>query len=120
MVGAWNLHQATLKDPVDLFVLYSSSSARGGNPGQGAYVAANLYLDALAHYRRSQNLPALSIGWGAIKDAGFLTRHQAVAGMLKTSTGLDATPAKEALDDLGRLSALGATRVGVGSSTCNA
>ncbi len=114
MVGAWNLHQATLKDPLDLFVLYSSSSAVVGNPGQGAYVAANLYLDTLAQYRRSLGLPALSIGWGAIKDAGFLTRHQAVAGMLKTRTGLDATPAHEALADLARLSALGATRVSVG------
>ena len=114
MVGAWHLHQATLKDPLELFVLYSSSSAVVGNPGQGAYVAANLYLDALAQYRRSQGLPALSIGWGAIKDAGFLTRHQAVAGMLKTRTGLDATPAHEALADLARLSAVGATRVSVG------
>jgi acyl transferase domain-containing protein/acyl carrier protein len=114
LVGAWNLHEATLKDPLDMFVLYSSSSAVVGNPGQGSYVAANLYLDALALYRRSLNLPALSIGWGAIKDAGFLTRHQAVAGMLKSRTGLDATPAREALADLGRLSSVGATRVSVG------
>ena len=114
LVGAWNLHQATLKDPIDMFVLYSSSAASVGNPGQGAYVAANLYLDALALYRRSLGLPALSIGWGAIKDAGFLTRHQAVAGMLKSRTGLDATPAHEALADLGRLSSVGATRLSVG------
>ena len=114
LLGAWNLHQATLTDALDLFVLYSSSAAVVGNPGQGAYVAANLYLDALALYRRSQGLPALSIGWGAIKDAGFLTRHEAVAGMLKSRTGLDATPANEALADLGRLSAVGATRVSVG------
>ena len=97
-----------------MFVLYSSSSAAVGNPGQGAYVAANLYLDALALYRRSLGLPALSIGWGAIKDAGFLTRHQAVAGMLKSRTGLDATPAHEALADLGRLASVGARRVSVG------
>ncbi len=114
MVGAWNLHEATLRDPIDMFVLYSSSSALVGNPGQGAYVAANLYLDALALYRRSLGLPALAIAWGAIKDAGFLTRHQAVAGMLKSRTGLDATPAHEALADLGRLSSVGATRVAVG------
>ena len=114
MIGAWNLHEATLQDPIAMFVLYSSSSAVVGNPGQGAYVAANLYLDALALYRRSLGLPALAVGWGAIKDAGFLTRHQAVAGMLKSRTGLDATPAHEALADLGRLSSVGATRVSVG------
>jgi acyl carrier protein len=76
-------------------------------------VAANLYLDALALHRRSLGLPALAVGWGAIKDAGFLTRHEAVAGMLKTRTGLDATPADEALADLGRLLAVGAARVSV-------
>lgn len=114
LLGAWNLHEATLHDNLEMFVLYSSSSAVVGNPGQGAYVAANLYLDALALYRKSLGLPALSIGWGAIKDAGFLTRHQAVAGMLKSRTGLDATPAHEALAELGRLSAVGATRVSVG------
>jgi acyl transferase domain-containing protein/acyl carrier protein/predicted O-methyltransferase YrrM len=111
LLGAWNLHQATLHDPLEMFVLYSSSSAVVGNPGQGAYVAANLYLDSLALYRKSLGLPALSVGWGAIKDAGFLTRHQHVAEMLRTRTGLDATPANEALADLGRLSAAGATRV---------
>jgi acyl carrier protein len=34
--------------------------------------------------------------------------------MLKSRTGLDATPANEALADLGRLAAVGATRVSVG------
>ena len=114
LLGAWNLHVATLGDPIEIFVLYSSSSAMVGNPGQGAYVAANMYLDALALYRRSMKLPALSVGWGAIRDAGFLTRHQQVADMLKSRTGLDATPAHEALADLGRLLAVGATRVSVG------
>jgi NADPH:quinone reductase-like Zn-dependent oxidoreductase/acyl carrier protein len=113
LIGAWNLHKATLQDPLEIFVMYSSSSAVVGNPGQGAYVAANLYLDSLAFHRHALGLPALSVGWGAIKDAGFLTRHEGVAGMLRTRTGLDATPAKDALADLGRLSAVGATRVSV-------
>jgi NADPH:quinone reductase-like Zn-dependent oxidoreductase/acyl carrier protein len=111
VLGAWNLHKATLHDPISMFVLYSSSSSVVGNPGQGAYVAGNLYLDSLAEYRRSLGLPGLAIGWGAIKDAGFLTRHTAVADMLRTRTGLDATPSHEALEDLGRLAAVDATRV---------
>lgn len=113
MVGALNLHQATLDDPIEMFVLYSSISAVVGNPGQGAYVAANLYLDALAEHRRASGLPALSVGWGAIQDAGFLTRNENVRDMLKSRAGLDATPASEALADLGRISAAGSTRVSV-------
>jgi acyl transferase domain-containing protein/NADPH:quinone reductase-like Zn-dependent oxidoreductase/SAM-dependent methyltransferase/aryl carrier-like protein len=114
MTGAWNLHQATLEDNLDLFVLYSSSSVMVGNPGQSAYVAANLYLESLAQYRHALGLAALAVCWGAIKDAGFLTRHTAVADMLKNRSGLDATPASEALAELGRLLAASATRVCVG------
>jgi len=111
LTGAWNLHQATLEDKLDLFVLYSSSSVLVGNPGQAAYVAANLYLESLAQHRRALGLPALAVGWGAIKDTGFLTRHANVADMLKNRSGLDATPAAEALAELGRLLAVGASRV---------
>ncbi len=113
MIGAWNLHHLTLEDPLEIFVLYSSSSAVVGNPGQGAYVAANLYLDALAMERRARGLPGLAIGWGAIRDAGFLTRHENVADMLKSRTGLEATPANEALADLGLALAAGSSRVSV-------
>jgi len=110
MLGAFNLHEATLADRLEQFVLYSSSSAAIGNPGQSAYVAANLYLDALAQHRRVQGLPGLAVEWGAIADAGFLTRNAAVADMLKTRSGLEAIPAKQALACLSRLDAIGAAR----------
>jgi acyl transferase domain-containing protein/acyl carrier protein len=116
ILGAWNLHLATLPnalhpEELEMFVLYSSSSTVVGNPGQGAYVAGNLYLDSLAQYRRAHGLPGLAIGWGAIKDAGFLARNTNIAEMLRTKTGLDATPTVEAFKDLARLTAIDATRV---------
>ncbi len=110
MTGAWNLHHLTRDDPLELFVMYSSASALIGNPGQGVYVAANHYLETLAMYRQSLGLPALAVGWGAIRDAGFLTRNEAVAGMLKNRSGMDATPADMALADLGTLLATGTAR----------
>ncbi len=113
MQGAWNLHRASLADPIEQFVLYSSSSAVVGNPGQAAYVGANLFLDALAQMRRAAGLPALSIGWGAIKGAGFLTRNVQVEEMLSSRAGMGATPYPVALEDLGRMLAVGATRVAV-------
>ena len=71
--GAWNLHaEAQARDlPLDFFVLYSAAAALFGSPGQGNYAAANAFLDALAHYRRAQGLPALSINWGAWADVGM-------------------------------------------------
>ncbi|MEK9138266.1 MAG: SDR family NAD(P)-dependent oxidoreductase, partial [Bacteroidota bacterium] len=64
ILGAWNLHNATLDTPLDLFVLYSSVATIAGNPGQGNYVAANAFLDFIAHYRKQHGLPALYIAWG--------------------------------------------------------
>lgn len=111
MQGAWNLHELTRNDPIEAFVLYSSSSAVVGNPGQGIYVGANLFLDALAQLRRAEGLPALSVGWGAIKGAGFLTRNTHVEEMLENRAGMAATPVQDALAELGRLLTVDATRV---------
>ena len=56
--GAWYLHQATVKQPLDWFCSFSSAAALVGSPGQGAYAAANSWLDAFTHWRRAQGLPA--------------------------------------------------------------
>ncbi|WP_377294695.1 type I polyketide synthase [Rhizobium sp. SG2393] len=111
MLGAWHLHELTKEDPLTAFVLYSSSSVMVGNPGQGTYVAANAFLNALAELRRAEGLPALATGWGAIKDAGFLTRNQQVEEMLEQRAGMEATPTRVILAELGRLMAAGATTV---------
>ena len=70
VLGAWNLHTLTLGLPLDFFVLYSSTAALLGSPGKGNHVAANGFLDSLAHYRRAPGFPALSINWGAWAQIG--------------------------------------------------
>ena len=98
-VGAWNLHHVTRNAPLDFFLCFSSISALIGNPGQGNYVAANVFLDMLAHYRQTLGLPGQSVNWGAIGDVGMLTRDKTVAQHLARA-GIQPISSTEALEDL--------------------
>lgn len=49
---------------LEFFVMFGSAGSVIASPGQGNYAAANAFLDAFAHYRQAQGLPALTIGWG--------------------------------------------------------
>lgn len=62
--GTLLLHELARGTNLDLFVLFSSTTALLGVREMGAYAAGNLYLDAFAHWRRKQGLPALSVNWG--------------------------------------------------------
>ena len=68
--GSWILHRLTVGKSLDFFVLFSSTAALLGSPGQGNHAAANSFLDALAYYRQAKGLPALSINWGVWAEVG--------------------------------------------------
>ncbi|WP_421845220.1 sulfolipid-1 biosynthesis phthioceranic/hydroxyphthioceranic acid synthase [Mycobacterium sp.] len=78
--GAWHLHEATAGEPLDWFCSFSSAAALVGSPGQGAYAAANSWLDAFTHWRRANGFPATSIAWGAWGEIGRATTFAEDAG----------------------------------------
>jgi myxalamid-type polyketide synthase MxaE and MxaD len=112
MMGGWLLHRLLEDAPLDFFVLFSSAGSLLGQPGQGNYAAANAFLDALAHHRRAQGQPALSINWGAWSGLGFadtpggkrLAARLALLGIKSIAPG-------QALEVLERLLRQGSTQV---------
>jgi acyl carrier protein len=104
VLGGWLLHRLLQDDCLDFFVLFSSAGAMLGQPGQGNYAAANAFLDALAHYRQAQGLPALSINWGAWAGEGFA---ESVGGKRLAARlallGISSIAPRQALEILERL-----------------
>jgi thioesterase domain-containing protein/acyl carrier protein len=111
VAGAWNLHTASATLPLDHFVMFSSVSALVGAAGQANYVAANCFLDALAHHRRACDLPALTVNWGALGEIGFLARNAKVAEHL-TAHGVHGIATRQATEMLGRLLQSDVTQIG--------
>lgn len=105
--GAENLANATAKLPLDFFVVYSSATTVIGSPGQGAYVAANAWLEGFARALRLKNVPALAIGWGAISDVGIIARDKQLGRRLRRTTGVVGISSGESLAHLGRMLVLG-------------
>ncbi|WP_339947401.1 SDR family NAD(P)-dependent oxidoreductase [uncultured Albimonas sp.] len=100
IAGAETLDRLTRDLKLDLFVVYSSATTLVGNPGQTAYVAANCYLEALMAERRRAGHPGLAVAWGAISDAGYLTRDAKTGAILSDRLGASAITAREAFQGL--------------------
>ncbi|HET6705810.1 beta-ketoacyl reductase, partial [Amycolatopsis sp.] len=105
--GTLVLGAVTATARLDFFVMFSSASSVWGSALAGHYVAANHFLDVMAHDRVRRGLPGLAVNWGWWSDSEMAAHH---AGYFE-AMGLSVLPDEEGLDAFDRL--LGSSRVQV-------
>ncbi|WP_435821801.1 SDR family NAD(P)-dependent oxidoreductase, partial [Micromonospora taraxaci] len=62
-----------LDDDLDAFVVFSSISGVWGSGGQGAYAAANAFLDGLIAARRVRGVVGTALSWGPWAGGGMVS-----------------------------------------------
>ena len=113
VMGAWHLHRLTTGLRLDHFVLFSSAASLLGSPGQGNYAAANAFLDALAHHRKGQRLPAISINWGSWAEVGMAAKLKDSQGSRWSEAGIGWIDLERGLRTMEELLSDDAAQVGV-------
>ena len=92
IAGAQALHEAFPPATLDFFFLTASAGTVFGIPGQGAYAAANAYLDCLARARHRQGCHTVSLDWAAWQGLGFGSDAQVVVQELQRLGSRPVTP----------------------------
>ncbi|KAK4195700.1 hypothetical protein QBC40DRAFT_185185 [Triangularia verruculosa] len=77
VAGTWNIHNVLQSQSIslDYFVVLSSASGILGSRGQGAYAAANTFLDSFVQHRQLNGLPGTSLDLTAVTGAGYLAEN---------------------------------------------
>lgn len=109
--GAKLLDRMTRTQDLDHFVLFSSAAGLLAPFGQANHAAANTALDSLAHKRRHDGFPALSVDWGAFDLAGA-AMQPGIAEKV-SATGLTFMEPYAAFDALGHALACNETQVAI-------
>ncbi|MCK6525878.1 SDR family NAD(P)-dependent oxidoreductase, partial [Myxococcota bacterium] len=102
-----------LPRPVEGYVLHGSLAGAVGAPGQGAYAAAQAWLDGLAHRLRAQGTAAVALDWSLWGETGM----GATAALRERAGRLGVRPlgTEEALDALERCVGSGEAQLLIGA-----
>lgn len=74
---------------IDFFILFSSVTSIVGGPGQVDYCAANAFLDAFAHFKKSSGgVPVTSINWGRWDEVGMAAKAELNSSLINKSQNL--------------------------------
>jgi len=102
VLGAWHIDQLTAGDPLDFVVLLSSVASLLGTPGQGAYAAANGFMDALAQDRNARGRRTLAVNLGPVRGEGLAAQRR-LRGDSLARLGLDGLDAAQVVGAIDRL-----------------
>lgn len=108
--GSLNLHELSQRWDLECFVLFSSVATTLGNQGSGNYAAANGFMDSLAHFRKANGQPALSVNWGVIADVGMAADEDFYRRSLEEN-GLRALHSRDGLELMGMALCDGDTQI---------
>ncbi len=91
VLGTLVLAEAVAHEPLDLLVLFSSTSTETSPAGQVDYVAANAFLNAFAEARAGAAAPrTVAVHWGVWKDIGLAARAISAAEQAEAAPALEA------------------------------
>ncbi len=92
--GLTILDEGTAQQPLDFFVMFSSTTAVFGNAGQSDYAGANAYMDAYSQFRQKlvgenkRRGRTLSINWPLWNDGG-MNVNDAIKKKITELSGLE-------------------------------
>jgi phthiocerol/phenolphthiocerol synthesis type-I polyketide synthase A len=92
IAGAQVLHEVFSPGSLDFLFLTAAAGAVFGVPGQGAYAAANAYLDGLARARHRQGCHTVSLDWVVWRGLGFAADAQIALQELERLGSRPVTP----------------------------
>ncbi|HEX3046696.1 MAG TPA: SDR family NAD(P)-dependent oxidoreductase [Bacillota bacterium] len=96
--GTWNMNLLIQAGEPDFFITCSSIATVFTAPGQGAYAAANAFLDSFAAYRNQSGQRTLCVNWTTWKETGMAVDHG--ANIDTTFKALPTSQAIKALDEV--------------------
>jgi phthiocerol/phenolphthiocerol synthesis type-I polyketide synthase A len=92
IAGAQALHEVFPPGSLDFLFMTAAAGAVFGVPGQGAYAAANSYLDGLARARHRQGCHTVSLDWVVWRGLGFGSDAQIATQELERMGSRPVTP----------------------------